>query len=108
MLDEREGSSGPDRILNQMMMYVGRLVEVVLQVINLVLRSESCLTDGKRVLHKDGKNEELGNYSGIALGCNIVKVFLRVIAWRLGRFAEDRILTEAQGRFSSHRRCSDQ
>ena len=30
---------------------------------------------------------------------------MRVMARRLGRFAEDRILTEAQGRFRSHR-CS--
>ena len=26
----------------------------------------------------------------------------------MGRFAEDRILTEAQGGFRGHRRCSDQ
>ena len=31
-----------------------------------------------------------------------------MLARRLGKFAEDRILTEAQGGFRSHRRCSDQ
>ena len=38
----------------------------------------------------------------------MAKVFIRVMARRLGRFAEDKILTEAQGGFRSHRRCSDQ
>ena len=33
---------------------------------------------------------------------------MTVIARRLGRFSEDRILTEAQGGFRSHRGCSDQ
>ena len=50
---------------------------------------------------------EVGNYRRIALGCSMVKVFMRVMARRFGRFAEDRILTEAQGGFRSHRRCSD-
>ena len=38
----------------------------------------------------------------------MVKVFVRVLARRLGRFAEDRIFTEVQGRFRSGRRCLDQ
>ena len=33
---------------------------------------------------------------------------MRVMARRLGRFAEDRILTEVQGGLRSHRRCSYQ
>ena len=33
---------------------------------------------------------------------------MRVLARRQGRFAEDRILTEAQRGFRSGRRCSDQ
>ena len=107
----RGKAPGPDSILNEMY-GGGRLVKVMLQVTTLVLRSESCPAVWKRSLlvplHKDGDNEEVGNYSGIALGCNIVKVFLRMVAWRLGRFAEDKILMEAQGGFSSHRRCSDQ
>ena len=35
-------------------------------------------------------------------------VVMRLMARRLGKFTEDRILTEAQGGFRSHRRCSDQ
>ena len=42
-------------------------------------------------LHKDGDNEEIGNYSGIPLGCSVAKVFMRVMGKRLGRFAKDRI-----------------
>ena len=72
----------------------GRLVEVMLQVMNLVLRNESCLADWKRSLlvplHKDGDNEEVGNYRGVVLGCSVATVFMRVIARRLGRFAEDK------------------
>ena len=40
--------------------------------------------------------------------CSMVKVFVRVLTRRLGRFAEDRILTEAQGGFRSGKICSDQ
>ena len=44
----------------------------MLQVMNLVLRSEYCLADSNRSLlvplHKDGDNEEVGNYGRIALG----------------------------------------
>ena len=38
----------------------------------------------------------------------MAKVFMRVMARRLGRFAEDRILTETQGGFRSGRRYSGQ
>ena len=63
----REKAPGPAGILNDMVMYGGgRLMEVMLQVMNLVWRSESCLADWKRSLlvplHKDGDNEEVGNY----------------------------------------------
>ena len=69
VLEEREGS-WPYGILNEMVMYgSGRLVEVMLQVMNLVLRSEPCPADWKRSLqvplHKDGDNEEVGNYRGL-------------------------------------------
>ena len=37
----------------------------------------------------------IGNYGRISLGCSMAKVFMRVLASRLGKFAEDRILTEA-------------
>ena len=38
----------------------------------------------------------------------MARIFMRVMARRLGRFAEGGLLTEAQGGFRSHRRCSDQ
>ena len=108
---KRWKTPGPDEILNEKVMYGGgKLVEVILQVMNLVLRSESCPADWKRSLlvslHKDGDNEEEGNYRGIALGCSVAKVFMRTMTRRLARFAEDSILMDAQGRFRSHRRCS--
>ena len=67
----RGKAPGPDGILNEMMMYSGgRLVEVMLLVMDLILRSESCPADWKRSLlvplHKDGDNDELGNCRGIA------------------------------------------
>ena len=37
----------------------------------------------------------------------MVKVFVRVLAMRFGRFAEDKILAVAQGWFGNDR-CSDQ
>ena len=53
-------------------MYGGRrLVQVMLQVMNLVMRNESCLADWKRSLlvpiRKDGDNKEVGYYRGTAL-----------------------------------------
>ena len=38
-------------------------------------------------LHKDGDNEEEENYRGIALGCSMAKIFMRVKERMLGRFA---------------------
>ena len=38
-------------------------------------------------LHKNGGNEEIGNYKVIALDCSIANVFKRVLARKLGRFA---------------------
>ena len=89
----------------------GWLVEVMLLMMNMVMKSECCPLDWKTSLlvplHKDGDVEQVDNYRVIALGCSVGKVFVRVLVWRLGRFAEDRILTEVQGGFRSGRRCSD-
>ena len=38
----------------------------------------------------------------------MAKVFMKEMATRLERYAEDRILTEAQGGFRSHMSCSNQ
>ena len=110
---KRGKAAGPDRIMNEMLMYGGgHLMEVMLLVMNVVMKRECFLLDWKRsllvVLHKDGDVEQVGNYRGIALGCNVVKLLVRVLARRLKRFAKDRILTEVQGGFKSGRRCSDQ
>ena len=71
--------------------------KLMLQVMNLVLRSKSCMTDWKRSLlvtfRKDGDNAQVGNYREFALGCSMAKVFMRVMARRLGSFSENRILT---------------
>ena len=89
-----------------------RFVEVILLLMNVVMKSEwSVRLEEKSTdtLHKDGDVEHVGNYRVIALGCSVVKVFVvNVLVRRLGRFAEDWILTEVQGGFRSGRRCSDQ
>ena len=59
-------------------------------------------------LHKGGDSEVVGNYRGIALGSCVAKVFTRLLTKRLGEYAEDQILTEAQGGFRAKRSCSDQ
>ena len=45
---------------------------------------------------------------GITLGSCVAKVFTRVLTRQLGEYAEERILTEAQGGFRAKRSCSDQ
>ena len=62
-------TTGPDGILNEMVMYGSeRLVKVILEVINLV-RSESSPADWKRSLlvhlHKDGDSEEVEVIGGL-------------------------------------------
>ena len=59
-------------------------------------------------LFKGGDSELVGNYRGIALGSCVAKVWTRVLTGRLGEFAEESILTEAQGGFRAKRRCADQ
>ena len=96
-LEERKDNR-PDRIMNEMLMY-GRWTFGGGDVAddNVVMKSECCPLDWKRSLlvpfHKDGDVEGVRNYRGIVLGFSEVKVFVRVLA---RRFAEDRILTEAQ------------
>ena len=63
------------------------MVQLILLMLNLVMRSESSPADWKRSLlvplHKDRDNEEVGNYRGIALGCSLAKMFMRVLVRRL-------------------------
>ena len=64
----------------------GWLVEVVLLMMNVLMKSECSLLNWKRSLlvslHKDGDVRQVGNYREIALGCSAVKVFVRVLARR--------------------------
>ena len=80
---KRGKAAGPDGIMNEMLMYgSGWLVEVMLLMMNVVVKSECCPLGWKRSrlvpLHKDGDVEQVVNYRGIALGCSVVKVFVRV------------------------------
>ena len=73
--------------MNEMLMdRGGRLVEVMLLMMNIVMKSGCCPLDWKRSLltplHKDDDVEQVGNYRRIALGCSVVKVFVRVLAGR--------------------------
>ena len=69
----------------------------------------SALSSGLEVESADasqgGDNEEVGN--GIALGCVMVRVFMRELARRLARFATETILTEGQSGFRIYSRCSN-
>ena len=102
MLEERE-APGPDGILNVMVVEGWRRC-CCRWWVNLVVRSESCPTNWMSsllvLLHKDENGKEVGNYGGITLGCSVVMVFMRVLVRRSGRFSEDRILMEEQGRVS--------
>ena len=48
-------------------------------------------------LYKDGDPELASNYRGIALGSCVAKVLTRLLSKRLSAYAEEEILTEAQG-----------
>ena len=111
---KRGKSLGPDGILNEMLMYGGgRMVESLISLFNVVIQEECCPEDWLRYfvvpLFKDGDPDQVTtNYRGIALGSCVAKVFTRILSRRLGEFAEEYILTEAQGEFRSRRMCSDQ
>ena len=89
-----------------------RLVESLVSNLNTVRVLRMCPKDWRRSfvvpLFKDGDPELVGNYRGIALGSCVAKVWTRVLTGRLGEFAEESILTEAQGGFRAKRRCADQ
>ena len=93
-----------------MIIYGGfRLIESLTQLLNI----EECVPSHWRKsyvvpLFKSGDTEVASNYRGIALGSCVAKVFTRCLTRRLGEFAEERILTEAQGGFRGKRSCADQ
>ena len=107
----RGKAPGPDGILNEMIVYGGfRVMETLAQLMNLAITEEYAPSEWRYVmpLYKSGDPEVACNYRGIALGSCVAKVFTRVLTRRLGEYAEERILTEAQGGFQAKRSCSDQ
>ena len=53
-------------------------------------------------LFKDGDPESASNYRGIALGSCVAKVWARILTVWLGEYAEENILTDAQGGFRAN------
>ena len=109
----RGKAPGPDGILNEMILYGGfRLIESLTQLLNIAIDEECVPSDWRKSyvvpLFKGGDTEVASNYRGIALGSCVTKVFTRCLTRRLGEFAEERILTEAQGGFRGKRSCADQ
>ena len=110
---KRGKAAGPDGILNEMLMYGGtKILETLVQLFNTVIKHACCPKDWRRsfVVHlfKDGDPELASNYRGIALGSCVAKVMARLLSKRLSVYAEEEILTEAQGGFRAERRCADQ
>ena len=87
-------------------------METLAQLMNLAITEEYVPSEWRKSyvmpLYKSGDPEVACNYRGIALGSCVAKVFTRVLTRRLGEYAEERILTEAQGGFRAKRSCSDQ
>ena len=112
--DAEEGEGlGLGEILNEMLIYGGsRMVESMRCMLNVMRRSQVCPQDWKSSfvipLFKDGDPESASNYRGIALGSCVAKVWAKILTVRLGEYAEENILTDAQGGFRAKRRCADQ
>ena len=87
-------------------------METLAQLMNLAITEEYVLSEWRKSfvvpLYESGDPEVAGNYRGIVLGSCVAKVFTRVLTRRLSEYAEERILTEAQGGFRTKRSCSDQ
>ena len=86
---KRGKDAGPDG-MNEMIMYRGgQLVELMLLMMNVVMKSECCPFDWKRSLlvpiHKNGDVEQVGNYRGIVLGCNVVEGVSKSIGEEVGK-----------------------
>ena len=88
------------------------MVEVLCSLVNLVMESKYWSDDWRLSyivpLFKAGYEKVAGNYTGIALGCCVAKVMTRVLAGRLSKFSDNRILTEGQGGFRPGRGFADQ
>ena len=82
-------------------------MDTLAQLMNLAITEEYVPSEWRKSfvvpLYKSGDSEV-----AIVLGSCVAKVFTRVLTRRLGEYAEERILTEAQGGFQAKRSCSDQ
>ena len=59
-------------------------------------------------LHKKGSTADLGHYRSLSLGCNLCKIYNRILANRLQSFVEKcDILGETQNGFRPNRRATD-
>ena len=107
---KRGKAPGPDRILNEMLIYGGsRMVESLRYMFNVMrVYPQDWKCSFVITLFKDGDPESASNYRGIALGSCVAKVWARILTVRLGEYAEENILTDAQGEFTAKRRCADQ
>ena len=91
-------------------MYGGeRVVEVLVDLLYIVLRSECCPEDWMRSLvvplYKDGDVEVTGNYRGMLLGCCVVKVFTGM---KFRKVLQGESFHGGAERFQEKRRCADQ
>ena len=104
---KRGKAPGPDGILNEMLIYGGsRMVESLRCMFNVMRRSQLYPQDWNSSfvipLFKDGDPESASNYRGIALGSCVAKVWARILTVWLGEYAEENILTDAQGGFRAN------
>ena len=78
-----------------------RIVVTMVQLFKPFVQQPCCPKDWRRSyvvpLYKDGDPETASNYTGIALRSCVAKVLTKLLSRRLGTFAEEEILMEAQG-----------
>lgn len=107
-------SPGPDQILNEQFKELPQNWRLyLLTLFNKVLERETVPEAWPRaaltMLFKKGDKNEPGNYRGIALINNILKLFTRILHVRIDKWASDgNILPEIQAGFRSGRSCVDQ
>ena len=87
------------------------MVESMRCMFNVTMRSQVYPQDWKSsfvILFKDGDPESASNYRGIALGSCVATVWAKILTVRLGEYAEENILTDAQEGFRVKQRCAGQ
>ena len=110
---KRGKTPGPDGILNEMLIYGGsRMVESMRCMFNVMRRTKYTHRTGRvvlsyRCLRMVIDPESASNYRGIALGSCVANVWAMILIVRLGEYAEENILTDAQGGFRAKWRCAE-